>query len=78
MKKLVAVQADKVELLEVKTPRPAEDEILVRGVRSLLSPGSELKRIRAWPSHSRGWPNHDIGYAMTGIVEEIGSKVQGL
>ncbi len=78
MKKLVAVQADKVELLEVKTPRPAEDEILVRGVRSLLSPGSELKRIRAWPSHNRGWPNHDLGYAMTGIVEEIGSKVQGL
>ena len=78
MKKLVAVEADKVEVVEVDTPRPADDQVMVRGVRSLLSPGSELKRIRPWPSYRRSWPNHDLGYAMTGIVEEVGARVQGL
>ncbi len=79
MKKLVAVAADRVEVVEVETPRPAKDEVLVRGVRSLLSPGSELKRVRPWPAYSsRGWPNYDLGYAMTGVVEEVGSEVGGL
>ncbi len=79
MKKLVAVEADRVEVVEVETPRPADDEVLVRGVRSLLSPGSELKRVRPWDSHRADrWPNYDLGYAMTGVVEEVGSQVVGL
>jgi threonine dehydrogenase-like Zn-dependent dehydrogenase len=79
MKKLVAVAPDRVELVEVDMPKVGEDDVLVRGVRSLLSPGSELKRVRRAEGYGRGtWPNHDLGYAMAGIVEEVGSAVQGI
>ena len=79
MKKLVAVEPDRVEVVEVETPRPADDQVLVRGVRSLLSPGSELKRVRPWDSYGADrWPNYDLGYAMTGVVEEVGSQVVGV
>ena len=75
MKKLVAVAPDRVEVVDVDMPEIQDDEVLVRGVRSLLSPGSELKRVRRWPNAylDRAWPNHDLGYAMSGVVEEIGA-----
>ncbi len=80
MKKLVAVAPDRVEVVEVDMPVMGEDEVLVRGVRSLLSPGSELKRVRRWDYAypKRAWPNDDLGYAMAGIVENVGSKVRAL
>ena len=61
-------------------PEMHDDEVLVRGVRSLLSPGSELKRVRRWPNAytSWKWPNHNLGYAMSGVVEEIGADVEGI
>ena len=46
MKKLVAVAEDTVEVVEVPMPEMQEDEVLIRTVRSLISPGSELKRVR--------------------------------
>jgi NADPH:quinone reductase-like Zn-dependent oxidoreductase len=78
MKKLVAVAPDKVEVIDVEMPVIQDDEVLVRGVRSLLSPGSELKRVRTWKNayRDRTWPNHDLGYAMTGVVEQVGASVE--
>ena len=70
MKKLVATAPDQVEVVDVEMPEMGEDEILVRGVRSLLSPGSELKRVRQSEAHPGPWPNPDLGYAMAGVVEE--------
>ena len=76
MKKLIADAPDHVIVADVDMPEMQDDEILLRAVRSLISPGSELKRVR--PSTARGsteWPNYDLGYALAGVVEEVGSKV---
>ncbi len=78
MKKLMATAPDKVEVVDVEMPEMGEDEILVRGVRSLLSPGSELKRVRRSEAYPGPWPNPDLGYAMAGVVEETGSRVEVL
>lgn len=78
MKKLMATAPDRVEVVEVAMPEMGEDEVLVRGVRSLLSPGSELKRVRKSEAYPGPWPNPDLGYAMAGVVEAAGSKVVDL
>ncbi len=75
MKKLVAVAEDTVEVVEVPMPEMQEDEVLIRTVRSLISPGSELKRVRRSAAGSNRWPNHDLGYAAAGVVEEAGAQV---
>lgn len=76
MKKLIADAPDHVIVADVDMPEMQDDEILLRAVCSLISPGSELKRVR--PSTARGsteWPNYDLGYALAGVVEDVGSKV---
>jgi threonine dehydrogenase-like Zn-dependent dehydrogenase len=79
MKKLIAAEPDKVVVAEVEAPVIAADEVLVRAVRSLVSPGSELNRVRRLPDDTDGkWPNHDLGYAMCGEVVEVGAEVTGL
>lgn len=78
MKKLIAVAEDTVEVVEVPMPEMQEDEVLVRSVRSLISPGSELKRVRRSAAGSNHWPNHDLGYATAGVIEEVGAKVADL
>jgi threonine dehydrogenase-like Zn-dependent dehydrogenase len=61
---------------EVEAPQPGPREVLIRSVRSLVSPGSELNRVRRLPGDSDDkWPNHDLGYAMTGVIEAVGSEV---
>ena len=75
MKKLIAESPDRVVVAEVDVPVMQEDEILVRAVRSLMSPGSELKRVRNSTAHSGSWPNRDLGYALAGVVEDVGSEV---
>ena len=78
MHKLISPQPDKVAIAEVDAPSIQPDEVLVRAVRSLISPGSELNRVRRLPGDTDDkWPNHDLGYAMCGEVVELGADVEG-
>lgn len=76
MKKLIAEAPDRVVVAEVPMPEMGPKDIRVRGVRSLISPGSELNRVRRLPGDEDSkWPNHDLGYAMAGVIEDVGSEV---
>lgn len=76
MKKLIVAAPDQVVVTEVPMPEMGPNDVLIRAVRSLISPGSELNRVRRLPGDEDSkWPNHDLGYAMAGVVEEVGSEV---
>ena len=78
MKKLIAEAPDRVVVAEVPRPEPGPGEVLVRAARSLISPGSELNRVRRLPGDPDSkWPNHDLGYAMTGEIVAVGDGVEG-
>lgn len=78
MKKLLAPEPGRVVVVEVEPPTPGPGEVLVRAVRSLISPGSELNRVRALPDDPPDkWPNHDLGYAVCGEVVDVGPGVEG-
>jgi threonine dehydrogenase-like Zn-dependent dehydrogenase len=79
MRKLIAAEPDRVVVADVEVPSIAPDEVLVRAVRSLVSPGSELNRVRRLPDDADDkWPNHDLGYALCGEVAEVGAEVRHL
>jgi NADPH:quinone reductase-like Zn-dependent oxidoreductase len=79
MKKLIASAPDQVIVADVAMPELHDDEVLVRAVRSLLSHGSELKRVQRSSAHATNqWPNYDLGYALAGVVEKAGDKVEKL
>lgn len=76
MKKLIAEAPDRVVVAEVPQPQPGPNEVLVRAVRSLISPGSELNRVRRLPGDEDSkWPNPDLGYALAGEIVELGAGV---
>ena len=76
MKKLIAQAPDTVVVAEVPMPEMGPHDVLIRGVRSLISPGSELNRVRRLPGDQDSkWPNHDLGYAIAGEIVEIGAEV---
>jgi len=78
MKKLIAEAPDRVVVAEVPLPVVSSDQVLIRSVRSLISPGSELNRVRRLPGDPDSkWPNHDLGYAVAGEIVELGSAVTG-
>ena len=78
MHKLIAPEPDKVIVADVDPPAIGPDEVLVRSVRSLISPGSELNRVRRLPGDTDDkWPNHDLGYAICGEVVDVGERVEG-
>ena len=78
MKKLIAAAPDQVVVADVPMPEMGPQDVLIRGVRSLISPGSELNRVRRLPGDEDSkWPNHDLGYAMAGVTEKIGADVTG-
>ena len=77
MKKLIAEAPDKVVVAEVETPEPGPGQVLIRSVRSLISPGSELNRVRRLPGDADDkWPNLDLGYACAGEIIELGEGVE--
>ena len=76
MKKLIAEAQNKVVLADVDVPEIKPNEVLVKSVRSLISPGSELNRVRRLPGDADSkWPNYDLGYAICGEIIEAGSEV---
>lgn len=76
MKKLISPEPDKVAVVDVPMPEVGPRDVLIRSVRSLISPGSELNRVRKLPGDKDDkWPNHDLGYAMTGEIVEVGAQV---
>ena len=76
MKKLIVEAPDKVVIADVDIPNIKPNEVLVKSVRSLISPGSELNRVRRLPGDADSkWPNYDLGYAVCGEVIEVGSEV---
>ena len=77
MKKLISPQPDKVAVVDVPEPAIGPDDVLVRSVRSLISAGSELKRITRVPGQTdQTWPSHDLGYAICGEVIQCGENVE--
>lgn len=78
MKKLIVQAPDQVVVADVPKPEMGPEDVLIRGVRSLISPGSELNRVRRLPGDEDSkWPNHDLGYAMAGVIEAVGAEVTG-
>jgi len=76
--KLIAEAPDKVVVADVPMPEVGPQDVLIRGVRSLISPGSELNRVRRLPGDEDSkWPNHDLGYAMAGVIEALGPEATG-
>ncbi len=77
MKKLISPEPNRVALVDVPEPEMGPDDVLVRSVRSLISAGSELKRIKRVEGESeQTWPNYDLGYAICGEVIECGERVE--
>ncbi|MHB8997437.1 MAG: zinc-dependent alcohol dehydrogenase [Armatimonadota bacterium] len=78
MKRLIAEAPDRVVVADAPVPEVGANQIMVRAVRSLISPGSELNRVRRLPGDPDSkWPNHDLGYAMAGEIVEVGAEVSG-
>jgi threonine dehydrogenase-like Zn-dependent dehydrogenase len=78
MRKLISPEPDRVIVADVDPPAIGPHDVLVRSVRSLISPGSELNRVRRLPGDEDSkWPNHDLGYAICGEVIEVGEQVEG-
>lgn len=78
MKKLISPEPNKVAVVEVPEPELGPDAVLVRSVRSLISPGSELKRVVPVAGQTnQTWPNYDLGYAICGEVIAVGANVTG-
>lgn len=76
MKKLISPEPDKVAVVDVPMPELGPRDVLIKGVRSLISPGSELNRVRRLPGDKDDkWPNRDLGYAMAGEIVELGTEV---
>jgi len=78
MKKIIAPKANVVSVIDVPEPEMGPRDVMVRSVRSLISPGSELKRVVPVEGEVRqGWPNHDLGYAICGEIIAKGPEVEG-
>ncbi|MEN6404344.1 MAG: zinc-binding dehydrogenase [Armatimonadia bacterium] len=78
MKKIISPEPDKVAVVEVPMPEMGPGDLLIKTVRSLISPGSELNRVRRLPiDPPNKWPNHDLGYAVAGTVADVGGEVSG-
>ncbi len=79
MKKLIAPEPNVVSVADVAEPVMGPDDVLVRSVRSLISAGSELKRVVPVEGQAdQKWPSPDLGYAIAGVVIDRGANVERL
>ncbi len=76
MKKLISPEPNVVAVADFPEPEMGPDDVLVRSIRSLISAGSELKRVTPVEGQAnQSWPNHDLGYAICGEVMDRGANV---
>lgn len=64
-----------VEGFQVGPPKPGQ--VLVRTVRSLISPGTETAFLTALPNTSTSFPQYP-GYSNAGVVEAVGEGISKL
>jgi 2-desacetyl-2-hydroxyethyl bacteriochlorophyllide A dehydrogenase len=77
MKQITVPSHYKIELVDVPQPTPKPNEVLVRTRRSLISPGSELRRYRKYPGYTPfKYPVREMGYTAVGEIVELGSEVK--
>jgi len=56
---------------------PSRDQVLIRNILSLISPGTEIAFLMALPNTPRKFPMYP-GYSSVGIIEEVGEGVKDL
>ena len=71
---MVLTQERKLEIESRPIPQPGPNEILCRTLRSLISTGTELGKIRG----EFYWTNLpcSLGYSNVAVIEEVGSQVK--
>ncbi len=82
MKAAVLEEPYKLRVAEVPTPKPAEDEVLVR-VKACGICGSDIRYLHGenpWSWHTLGYhrpnpPNMILGHEFAGEIVEVGTKV---
>ena len=75
--KICAYEKGKVRLESCEVKPPGENEVLIKTLFSMISPGTEL----AWLNHMENTPGeypYYPGYSCCGRIEEAGSGVRGL
>lgn len=65
-----------VDVEEFDVPKPSADQLLIKTVCSLISPGTETAFLMALPNTSQKFPQYP-GYSNVGVVKENGENVEG-
>ena len=65
-----------VDIEEFEVPKPRSDQILIKTICSLISPGTETAFLMALPNTPQKFPQYP-GYSNVGVIEEIGEDVEG-
>jgi predicted dehydrogenase/threonine dehydrogenase-like Zn-dependent dehydrogenase len=76
-KQVVWTGQGRVELLDVVIPAAGGDEVTVRAVATIVSPGTERAQFLMLPNTSAK-PPFRPGYTGAGIVESVGRRVRGI
>ncbi|RJS84276.1 hypothetical protein CW702_02715, partial [Candidatus Bathyarchaeota archaeon] len=70
-KRIVFRSAEKVEVEEFSVRRPETNEVLIRTLKTLISPGTERAFLKALPNTPRVFPQYP-GYSNIGVILEVG------
>ncbi|HHV95658.1 MAG TPA: zinc-binding alcohol dehydrogenase [Clostridiaceae bacterium] len=73
-RKIIAVEKGKMALEEGVIADPSDNEVQVRAISSVISPGTERAFILALENTKSTFPQ-SVGYSCSGIVEKVGNSV---
>ncbi|KYH41250.1 MAG: hypothetical protein AYL32_006730 [Candidatus Bathyarchaeota archaeon B26-2] len=73
-KRIVFRDVGLVDVEDFEVPEPKPNEVLVRTVSTLISPGTETAFLMALPNTSGRFPQHP-GYSNAGVVISVGDSV---
>jgi len=76
-KRIVFRSAEKVEVEEFSVRRPETNEVLIRTLKTLISPGTERAFLKALPNTPRVFPQYP-GYSNIGVILEVGASVKSV